>query len=198
MGGLEFKEETHQYFYNGLEVPSVTQIISASNITALDNIPTSILDNASERGTAVHQAIEFYNKYKFANISDEYKGYFEAYKHWREQRVQNAEYEVKIESELQVYHKILNYAGTIDMLITNTREKHILIDIKTTNELNMKYVSLQLSAYKEALVSEGKKVEGMYVLWLKKDGTYEYKEVPDKKNIFMYSLLLYNFWKGDL
>lgn len=194
MGGLEFKEETHQYFYNGLEVPSVTQIISASNVGALDNIPTSILDNASERGTAVHQAIEFYNKYQFANISDDYKGYFEAYKKWREQR---AEYEVKIKSELQVYHKILNYAGTIDMLITNTKNKNILVDIKTTNELNMKYVSLQLSAYKEALHSQGIEVEGMYVLWLKNDGTYEYKEVPDKKNIFMYSLLLYNFWKGD-
>lgn len=194
MGGLEFKEETHQYFYNGLEVPSVTQIISASNVGALDNIPTSILDNASERGTAVHQAIEFYNKYQFSNISDDYKGYFEAYKKWREQR---AEYEVKIKSELQVYHKILNYAGTIDMLITNTKNKNILVDIKTTNELNMKYVSLQLSAYKEALHSQGIEVEGMYVLWLKNDGTYEYKEVPDKKNIFMYSLLLYNFWKGD-
>lgn len=194
MGGLEFKEETHQYFYNGLEVPSVTQIISASNVGALDNIPTSILDNASERGTAVHQAIEFYNKYQFANISDDYKGYFEAYKKWREQR---AEYEVEIKSELQVYHKILNYAGTIDMLITNTKNKNILVDIKTTNELNMKYVSLQLSAYKEALHSQGIEVEGMYVLWLKNDGTYEYKEVPDKKNIFMYSLLLYNFWKGD-
>ena len=195
MTNLEFKEDTHQYFYNGLEIPSVTQIISASNVNALDNIPTSILDNASERGTAVHQAIEFYNKYNFANISDEYRGYFEAYKHWRKQ---NTEYEVKIESELQVYHKIFNYAGTVDMLITNTANKHILVDIKTTNELNMKYVSLQLSAYKEALFSEGIEVEGMYVLWLKKDGTYEYKEVPNNKNIFMYSLLLYNYWKGEL
>ena len=64
MENLEFKEETHQYFYKGLEVPSVTQIISASNSGALQNIPSSILDNASERGVAVHQSIEFYNKYK--------------------------------------------------------------------------------------------------------------------------------------
>ena len=104
----------------------------------------------------------------------------------------------EIKSEVQVYHKILNYAGTIDMLITNTQEKHILVDIKTTSELNMKYVSLQLSAYKEALAQQGIKTEKMYVLWLKKDGAYEYIEVPDKKNIFMYSLLLYNFWKGEL
>lgn len=194
MNNLQFKEDTHQYFYNGLEVPSVTQIISASNVNALENIPTSILDNASERGIAVHQAIEFYNKYKFANINDEYKRYFEAYKLWHQE---NSFPFIKIESELQVYHKVLNYAGTIDMLITNTMEKNLLVDIKTTNELNMKYVSLQLSAYKEALASEGKQVEGMYVLWLKKDGTYEYKEVPDKKNTFMYSLLLYNYWKGE-
>ena len=195
MTDLEFKEDTHQYFYKGLEVPSVTQIISASNANALDNIPTSILDNASERGTAVHQAIEFYNKYKFANINDEYKGYFEAYKGWYKQ---TAGYQVKIESELQVYHKVLNYAGTIDILTTNTDGEHCLIDIKTTNELNMKYVSLQLSAYKEALASEGIEAEDMYVLWLKRDGTYEYKEVPNNKNIFMYSLLLYNYWKGEI
>ena len=96
-----------------------------------------------------------------------------------------------------MYHKVFNYAGTIDMLITDTKEEHILVDIKTTNELNMKYVSLQLSAYKDALLNQGIKVKSMYVLWLKKDGTYEYKEVLDKKNIFMYSLLLYNFWKGE-
>ena len=195
MSSLEFKEDTHQYFHNGLEVPSVTQIISASNVGALDNIPTSILDNASERGTAVHQAIEFYNKYRFANINDEYKGYFEAYKKWHRE---NSFPFIEIKSELQVYHKILNYAGTIDMLITDTMEEHILVDIKTTNELNMKYVSLQLSAYKEALASEGIEVKSMYVLWLKKDGTYEFKEVPNNKNTFMYSLLLYNYWKGEI
>lgn len=195
MTDLEFKEETHQYFYKGLEVPSVTQIISASNQGVLDNIPISILDNASERGTAVHQAIEFYNKYKFANINEDYKGYFEAYQNWYKN---NSFSFIEIKSETKVYHKILNYAGTIDMLITDTREENILVDVKTTNELNMKYVTLQLSAYKEALASQGIKVKSMYVLWLKKDGTYEYKEVPDKKNIFMYSLLLYNFWKGEL
>lgn len=195
MNDLDFKEETHQYFHKGLEVPSVTQIISASNQGALDNIPTSILDNASERGTAVHQAIEFYNKYKFANINEEYKGYFEAYQKWYDKM----DYFIReIKSEVQVYHKVLNYAGTIDMLITDTKEEKTLVDIKTTNELNVKYVSLQLSAYKEALASQKIKIEKMYVLWLKKDGTYEYIEVPDKKNIFMYSLLLYNFWKGEL
>ena len=62
----------------------------------------------------------------------------------------------------------------------------------------MKYVSLQLSAYKEALASEGIEVKSMYVLWLKKDGTYEFKEVPNNKNTFMYSLLLYNYWKGEI
>jgi len=194
MENLEFKEEKHQYFYKGLEVPSVTQIISASNSGALQNIPSSILDNASERGVAVHQAIEFYNKYKFANISKEYEGYFEAYRKWY--RKEGFSF-IEIKSELKVYHKVFNYAGTIDMLITNTKEEHILVDIKTTNELNMKYVSLQLSAYKDALLNQGINVKSMYVLWLKKDGTYEYIEVLDKKNIFMYSLLLYNFWKGE-
>lgn len=194
MENLEFKEETHQYFYKGLEVPSVTQIISASNSGALQNIPTSILDNASERGVAVHQAIEFYNKYKFANISKEYEEYFEAYKKWY--KAEGFSF-IEVKSELKVYHKVFNYAGTIDMLITDTKEENILVDIKTTNELNMKYVSLQLSAYKDALLNQGIKVKEMYVLWLKKDGTYEYKEVLDRKNIFMYSLLLYNFWKGE-
>jgi hypothetical protein len=194
MNNLEFKEDTHQYFYNGMEVPSVTQIISASNSGALQNIPSNILDSASERGIAVHQAIEFFNKYKFANISKEYEDYFEAYRKWY--RKEGFSF-IEIQSEIKVYHKILNYAGTIDMLITNTKEEKMLIDIKTTNELNMKYVSLQLSAYKDALSNQGISVKKMYVLWLKKDGTYEYLEVPDKKNIFMYSLLLYNFWKEN-
>lgn len=195
MNDLEFKEETHQYFYKGLNIPSVTQIISASNLRGLDNIPLSILENASERGTAVHQAIEFYNKYKFTNINDEYKGYFEAYKKWHNDKGCSFS---KIRSEVQVHHKILNYAGTIDMIITDTSEECILVDIKTTNELDKKYVSVQLSAYKYALESENIKVKGLFVLWLKKNGTYEFIEVPDKRNIFMYSLSLYNFWKGEI
>lgn len=195
MNDLEFKEETHQYFYRGLNIPSVTQIIGASNLRGLDNIPISILENASERGTAVHQAIEFFNKYNFANVNDEYKGYFEAYKKWHNDK---SCFFSKIQSEVQVHHKILNYAGTIDMIITDASEECILVDIKTTNELDKKYVSVQLSAYKYALESENIKVKSLFVLWLKKNGTYEFIEVPDKRNIFMYSLSLYNFWKGEI
>jgi NitT/TauT family transport system substrate-binding protein len=95
-----------------------------------------------------------------------------------------------------------------DFQWTNLQGKEILAGRKggvpamtfeyVLNELNMKYVALQLSAYKDALASQGITVQNMYVLWLKKDGTYEYIEVPNKNNIFMYSLLLYNFWKGEL
>jgi K+/H+ antiporter YhaU regulatory subunit KhtT len=191
---LTFDEETHKYTFEGIEIPSVTQIITETH-NALDNIPTSILENASERGKAVHQAIEFYNKYKFANIDEEHKLYFEAYKKWKNE---NEKMIAQIESEIKVFHKIQYYAGTADMLITTADNQKIIVDIKTTANLDLNYVALQLSAYKEALESQNIKIDKLYVLWLKKDGTYEYREVPNKKNIFMYALLLHNFWKGEL
>lgn len=190
--GLTFKEDTHQYMYNGIEVPSVTQIISETNHNALDSIPVSILANAAERGKEIHQAIEFYNKYNFAKIKEDYKLYFDAYKKWK---TDNENQIKEILSEIKVFHKIQFYAGTLDMLITDNNNNKILVDIKTTAQLNEKYVSLQLSAYNDALLSQGIKVDKLYVLWLKKDGTYAYKEVPDKTNIFKFAWLLYSYWK---
>ena len=64
--------------------------------------------------------------------------------------------------------------------------------------MNLRKKSMTKKAYKEALANEGIEVEDMYVLWLKKDGTYEFKEVSDKLNIFLYSLSLYNYWKGEI
>lgn len=189
---LIFNEEEHKYTLNNNVIPSVTQSLSMISNLFYAGISDNVLENAKEKGTAVHRTIEFFNKYKFGQINEEYKGYFEAYKNWHK----TIEDDIKeIQSEVRVYNKLLHYAGTADMVVKLKNDKNILIDIKTTNQLQKKYISLQLSAYKEALNSNDIIIDKMYVLWLHNDGTYDYIEIENKFDLFLYSLTLYNYFK---
>ena len=110
MDEITFNEEKHEYTFKNLIVPSVTEIIQFINKDTLDTIPDSILNRASDRGTAVHLAIELFLKYKLSDIEDKYKNYFDAFLDWHkkyENIIKN------IESEKIVFHKVLLYAGEI-------------------------------------------------------------------------------------
>lgn len=183
---LEFNTEKHIYKIDNRIIPSVSEILKPLSSLLYDTILDSILENAKKRGSEIHKAIELYNKYKFDNIREEYKLYFDAYKKWYENRIIK-----NIECEVQSYNKTFNYAGTCDMILNN----HTLIDIKTTSELDLNYVSVQCSAYKASLNSQGYKITNMYVLWLKKDGTFSYIRLEDNLNIFLSCLIIYNYIK---
>ena len=60
-GALEFFPETHTYLYDGLMLPSVTQILGVKYKNDYASVPPAVLDNAAKRGTAVHKAIENFN-----------------------------------------------------------------------------------------------------------------------------------------
>lgn len=77
---LSFIETEHKYLLNGIEIPSVTTLMNPLSSAEYGEIDRRILDKAAHRGTVVHNAIESYEKYGFDDISDEYAGYFQAYK----------------------------------------------------------------------------------------------------------------------
>jgi hypothetical protein len=197
MSNLEFNEEKHEYKLDGLIIPCVSDILEPLSKVEYETVSENVLDNAKKKGTEVHQAIEFYNKYKFANIRDEYKGYFEAYKKWLEEF--ERDYEItEIESEVRTYNKTLWYSGTVDMIVyvveKNTGKCFtFLIDTKTTAQLNINYVSVQTSGYKKALESNNYKIDKLFVLHLKKDATHNFVELKDKFNIFLACLTIKNY-----
>lgn len=58
MAELIFKEDTHQYFLDGKELPSLTRIIKP--LVDFSMVPPDILAKAAAFGTAVHKTVELY------------------------------------------------------------------------------------------------------------------------------------------
>ena len=59
-GVLEYIDETHTYLYDGVILPSITQLLKKKFGGKYDGIPKATLEKAAERGTAIHKAIEEY------------------------------------------------------------------------------------------------------------------------------------------
>lgn len=59
---LEYIDETHTYLVDGVIVPSITQILKIKFGNKYAGVSKEVLNRASEKGTAVHNAIEKYCK----------------------------------------------------------------------------------------------------------------------------------------
>ena len=66
-GLLEYIDETHTYLYDGVILPSITQILKIKFGNKYNGVSKEVLQKASERGTMVHQAIEDYEKRNIDN-----------------------------------------------------------------------------------------------------------------------------------
>lgn len=163
---LEFDAVKHYYKLNGRYIPSVTTIMRPLTADLYKDIDEAIMKVAADRGTAIHELIENYIKFGWAEPSNEYELYFKAFTDWF-----TAKNPQTIASELKVYSPMFRYAGTCDYLaIING---HLtLTDFKTTATLHEHLVKTQLEAYARAYIEHGVPVEYGCCLQLKKDGTY--------------------------
>ena len=75
-------------------------------------------------------------------------------------------------AEVKVYHKIMRYAGTCDLL-SYIDDHLVLIDYKTTYAVSEMTCGVQLEAYAQALASHGIKVSDKRILHLKRDGKWK-------------------------
>lgn len=163
---LEFEESGHIYKLFGMEVPSVTTLMKPLSSKVYGPIDTDVLDRAARRGTAIHNAIENYLDFGIEDIDEQYEGYFEAFKKWFGEKKP-----VVLATECRVYHKILRYAGTCDLLCLIDGEL-ILVDYKSSSAVNSMLCGVQLEGYDRAWESHGLKIKGRRILHLKKNGTY--------------------------
>ena len=144
-GTLEFFPETHTYLYDGLMLPSVTQILGAKFRNDYASVPPAVLNNASKRGTAVHKAIENFNVSGYDDGSEAVRNFKFLQKQYG--------FDV-LDSELPIVifkHDIPIACGRLDMTMMIDGQTGIA-DIKTVSALNKEKIAYQLNLYRIGLM----------------------------------------------
>ena len=144
-GTLEYFDETHTYLYDGLVLPSVTQILGVKFRNDYASVPPAVLDNAAKRGTAVHKAIENYNNSGYDDGSEAVRNFKFLQKQYG--------FEV-LDSELPIviFKDDMPIAcGRLDMTMLIDGQTGIA-DIKTVSALNKEKIAYQLNLYRIGLM----------------------------------------------
>lgn len=144
-GTLEYFDDTHTYLYDGLMLPSVTQILGVKYRNDYASVPPAVLDNASKRGTAVHKAIENYNNSGYDDGSEAVRNFKFLQKQYG--------FEV-LDSELPIviFKDDMPIAcGRLDMTMLIDGKTGIA-DIKTVSALNKEKIAYQLNLYRIGLM----------------------------------------------
>ena len=180
MPTLLFYDDSHKYTVDGEEVPSVSELTRFLTRELYTDAPQYFLDQAAKRGTNVHKATEAIDKFGTVEIEDEYAGFVKAYVSFLK------EHEVSwgnIEWPVCRKDDEMPYAGTIDR-VGALDGKTVILDIKTTaniSSLHKLCYTAQLNLYRLAV--KEKPVEELWVLQLKKDGTYKLIQLEENKEL---------------
>lgn len=211
MKKLDFFDSTHTYMLDGEEIPSVSEISRfASREIYNESIDKFILDNAKERGKAIHESTEQLDLTGKCDISVEYTPYVNAYVQFRK------DYNIKnyIYIEKPLAHSELKYAGTLDRVyeidkpfadmvkkqckvdISDKIGQVAIIDLKTSSAVKKPLAQIQLPAYAELIIKNIKlKVGCLLILQLKKDGRYKVYYFNNNLSLFNNCLCLHNALK---
>ena len=187
---LEFEPVEHVYTLNGIRLPSVTQLMKPMSMLIYDGIPAEAMAIAADRGTRAHAQVSNFVRYGLLETDEDTEPYLEAF-----ERFEAEKHPAWIASEYRVYHKLMRYAGTIDLIgfvEPNDGSGVDVVDIKTTKNFHEVSIATQVSAYAEALITHGVKVRRRYGLQLFNDGLYRFELVANKYNLFMFCQGIYN------
>lgn len=175
---VEYDDSTHSYIVDGIEVPSVTQLLKRRFGGKYDGIPKAVLENAARLGTMIHEAIEEAEK----GDTDTYEPPEEVKDEYRSYRFLKKQYGFTcIGNEILVLipHKgEIIAAGRMDMLVSSREGKTGVADIKRTSVLDENYLSYQLTLYALGLKHRtGTEAEFGRCIWLRKTER-KYKAIP--------------------
>lgn len=189
MAKLMFYDKNHEYELNGEIIPSVSEITRFASREIYGEVNQYALDNACGRGTAVHKAAELIDKYGECEVTEDIEPYLRAYLQFRK------DYSVKefIAIEKALASPTMQFAGTIDR-IANINGEFAIIDLKTSSTVQKVLAKIQLNAYK-TLWEENhpdKPIKALYILHLRKDGTYKLIDFPIDDALFKACYELHN------
>lgn len=178
---LEFNEDIHTYSFNGVLLPSVTQIISEIMPNKYVSVNKRVLNEKAKFGTEGHKIIEG------LDVSD----LESAKNHVR--TIENKSLEIclreylrlvrkhnikPIAHEMKVHYTYI-YAGTLDM-IAKVNNELSLIDVKFTSALDKEYLEWQLGMYALACNNNYLQFDKYYCLWLPKGELGQLVEIKPK------------------
>ena len=168
---IEFIEAKHQYKVDGKIVPSVTEILEHITAVGYGKVNPSILEEAKERGTAVHELTEAIDLgFPPEYIDPALEGYAVAYLKFLE------DYDVEWDYiEHRFYEPKMGFCGTIDR-VGMIDGVPCVLDIKTTSSPSVDQkiaVCCQTAAYSLGIEDEYNHYIDRFALYLHKDGTYE-------------------------
>jgi hypothetical protein len=176
----------HHYILELNELTGVTTILK--DVIYRDKysgIDDAVLRNAADRGTAIHAAVQAYMMGQdFFDLDEDLKPFLldatQAKGAWiadaerREMRAVAVEYLVSDCKEV---------ASKIDVVRQVADGKYAIADIKTTYQIDIEYVSWQLSVYKYLFEHQNpnSEVVQMQVFWYNcREKEWQIREIPDK------------------
>lgn len=175
---LEFIEETHTYIYDGVILPSITQILKTKFGKKYNGISKEILNKASQRGTEVHKAIEDYETKGSETKHKELRNYKFLKKQFKFECLQNEIPVVLFKDDKPIA------AGRIDLVLKEGNNVGIG-DIKRTSTFDKEYVAYQTNLYRLGYQqSYGTKISFLRGVHLRND-VRKYIELPINENMAM-------------
>lgn len=168
MATLLFFDQGHRYTLDGEDLPSVSELCRFLSREIYGTVAQYTLDAAADRGTRVHKLCEVLDLYGKADVPDDLLPYVQAYLQFR--RDHNVVWD-KVEHA--AHHPIDRYAGTIDRagLVDG---KRAIVDLKTSAVVQRPLALAQLNLYRRMLEHDSDwQAEALYILQLKKDGSYK-------------------------
>lgn len=142
-GVLEYFDDTHTYLFNGLVLPSITQILGIKFGNKYNNVSEHVLEQAAIKGTRMHLAIQQYEEKGTESDIPELLSYKFLKKHFK--------WEVK-KCEIPVVLFLDDKpiaAGRLDLLIEQDGKLGIY-DLKRTSGFDKEYVCYQTNLYRIA------------------------------------------------
>lgn len=175
-GVLEYIDETHTYLYDGVILPSITQMLKVKFGSKYNNIPKQILERASAQGTAVHKAIEDYERDNTESDLPELNGYKLLKEKYRFECLHNEVPIVLFKDDEAVA------CGRLDLVLLEDG-KFGLGDIKRTSSLDKEYLTYQLNmyriAYQQCYYTQISFLKGLHL----RENTRRYIDLPINENL---------------
>ena len=171
--GVLFDEEQHRYTLGGVELTGITStLLRTAFPDKYKGVDEEVLNHAAARGHAVHLALQ--NHFTGCFVPPVMEKVAEA-----AERLMKEKALTPIEWEYIVTDRE-EFASPIDIVCVNADGQIVIVDTKTTSQLDYDYVAYQTAIYDYLfrLQNPSLTVAGHYCLWLSVNDSYEFRHEP--------------------
>jgi hypothetical protein len=185
---LEYFDDEHIYLVDGIQVPSITEILKVRFGNKYSGVSKDVLQKAADAGTAVHEAIEAYCQRGEDSPLQEVRNFKFLQSRYNFDILNNELPVILYDDDRPIA------AGRLDLLLTIDNKLGIA-DIKRTSVLDKDYLFYQLNLYRIALQQNSAlEVEFLRGIHLR-DDKRKFVEIPINEESAWE--LVHQFQKGE-